>query len=254
MQSHFQELSDFQWQYISLFLENNKPKKLCLRSVLNAILWINRTGSQWRNLESRFPKWQSVYYYFRKWSKDGSFQFIMRELTKIERIRRGRETTPSLCAVDSQSIKLAPWIDESRGFDGNKKINGRKRHILVDTEGLLWAVHVGPANQHDGEAGVELLPIIYPESTRLQVIRGDKAYGGYFTEAAKIFGWDVDTTQAPPSRDKGFIPQQKRWQVERSFAWLNGFRRLSKDYERKTESSESFIALAFCDMILAKLA
>ena len=252
MHTQFQEISDFQWQYISQFLENNRPKKLSLRSVFNAILWVDRIGAQWRNLESRFPKWQSVYYYFRKWSKDGTFQLIMRKLTKLERTKRGREETPSLCAIDSQSIKLAPWINENRGLDGNKKINGRKRHILVDVEGLLWAIHVGPANQHDGEAGLELLPMIHSESNRLEVIRGDKAYGGIFAESAKIFGWNVDTTQSPPSENKGFVPQQNRWQVERSFAWLNGFRRLSKDYERKTESSESFIALAFCDMILSK--
>ncbi|NME70696.1 IS5 family transposase [Flammeovirga aprica JL-4] len=246
-------MTDLQWKVIEVFLENNKPRKLCLRMVMNAILNITRTGSQWRNLDSRFPNWQSVYYYFSKWKKDGTLKLIMCELSILDRGLSHRELEPSLIAVDSQSIKLAPMLNVARGVDGNKKINGRKRHIAVDCGGRLFAVYVGPANEHDGHAGLELLSQVESVSSRLEVIRADKAYGGTFKKSAKYFDWKVDTTQSPPSKDRGFVPENHRWQVERSFAWLNGYRRLSKDYERDPASSEAFISLAFINMMLARI-
>ena len=252
MQTQQSDLTDFQWQIIEHYLKDNKPRSLCLRSVTNAILWVTRTGVQWRNLDYRFPKWESVYYYFRKWTLNGTFELIMSCFSAIDRLLNSREEFPSLIAVDSQSIKLAPFMNLSRGIDGGKKINGRKRHIAVDIEGRLFAIHVGPANQHDGDAGQELLPKIDKISSRLQLIKGDTSYGGVFTKSANIFGWKTDTTQNPPSKDKGFVPQACRWQVERSFGWLNFYRRLSKDYERDPRSEESFIALAYCNMILAR--
>jgi len=252
MASEFRRLTDHQWEVIKPFLKNNNPKRLLLRDVMDAIRRINRTGMQWRDLETSYPKWQSVYYYHRKWSKDGTIKLIMSELSSMERIACDREATPSLLAVDSQSIKAASCISEDRGIDGNKKINGRKRHIAVDTMGLPWAVHVGAANQHDGEAGLELLHELDSLGLeRLSLIRGDSAYGGVFKDGSMWYDWEVDTTQMPPT-EKGFVPQKNRWQVERSFAWLNGYRRLSKDYEKKSSSSEAFIALAFADMILAR--
>lgn len=252
MSSKFRRLTDHQWEVIKPFLKNNKPRKLFLRDVIDAIRRVNRTGMQWRDLEEGYPKWQSVYYYHRKWAKDGTTKLIMSALSSMERVDCDRQETPSLIAVDSQSIKAAPFVSEDRGIDGNKKINGRKRHIAVDTMGLPFAVYVGAADQHDGEAGLELLhEMDHLGLKRLDLIRGDSAYGGTFKDSAIWYGWEVDTTQMPPSQ-KGFIPQKNRWQVERSFAWLNGYRRLSKDYERKSSSAEAFIALAFADMILAR--
>ena len=252
MASEFRRLTDHQWEVIKPFLKNNKPKRLLLRDVIDAIRRINRTGMQWRDLEGDYPKWQSVYYYHRKWSLDGTSKLIMSALSSMERLECGRRDTPSLLAVDSQSVKAAPCVKEGRGIDGNKKVNGRKRHIAVDTMGLPWAVHVGPASQHDGEAGLELLHALDALGLgRLELIRADSAYGGVFKEGAVWYGRQVDTTQMPPT-EKGFVPQKNRWQVERSFAWLNGYRRLSKDYEKKTSSAEAFIALAFADMILAR--
>ena len=248
MASEFRRLTNHQWEVIKPFLKNNKPKKLLLRDVMDAIRRINRTGMQWRDLEDGYPKWQSVYYYHRKWSRDGTSKLIMNALSSMERVACDREPTPSLVAVDSQSIKAAPCINEDIGIDANKKINGRKRHIAVDTMGLPWAVYVGAAGQHDGEAGLELLyQLDGLELERLHLIRGDFAYGGVFKDGAMWY----DTTQMPPTQ-KGFVPQKNRWQVERSFAWLNGYRRLSKDYEKKSSSAEAFIALAFTDMILAR--
>lgn len=245
-------LTDSEWEIIKPILKNNAPRKLNLRDVVDSIRWINKTGTQWRNLESRFPKWQSVYYYHRKWCRDGTIILVMNALVKKERLRQGREETPSLLAVDSQSIKAEPGVSEDRGIDGNKNVNGRKRHLAVDTMGLPWAIHVGRANQHDGEAGLELLPKLEGlELERLRLIRGDAAYSKVFAEGAEWYGWEVDTAQRPPTQ-KGFIPEKNRWQVERSFAWLNGYRRLSKDCEKKANTSETFSALAFADLILAR--
>lgn len=253
MQSQYQDLTDSQWQFILVHLKNNSPRKLCLRSVVNAILWLTRTGTQWRNLDSKYPKWVSVYYYFNKWKKDGTILLIMNSLVKLNREKIGRSATPSLLAIDSQSIKASPFISIERGIDGNKKVNGRKRHIAVDSEGLPLAIYVGKANQHDGEAGLELLPMLEAQKLeRLELIRADNAYGGVFKEGALWYNWEVDTTQMPPT-EQGFVPQKNRWQVERSFGWLNFYRRLSKDYEKTPLAAMAFIALAFCSIILARI-
>jgi len=257
MQTEYSRLSDSQWFIIQPLLNNNKPRKHCLRQVIDAIRFLVRTGMQWRNLDEAkgpFPPWQSVYYYFRKWTKNNTMQLIMNTLTSQERKRQNRESTPSLLIVDSQSVKLAPFIWQSRGIDGNKKVNGRKRHIFTDTLGLPWAVYVGPANQHDGEAGLELLPKADKIGVeRLTTIRADNAYRGVFKDASEWYGWETDTTQRP-SEQKGFVPEKNRWQVERTFGWLNFYRRLSVDYERTPESSESMLALVAIDIILARLA
>lgn len=254
MRTQFNELSDSQWQFISIYFQKQKPKRLSIRSVVNAILYINVTGVQWRNLPSCYPKWESVYYYFSKWSKDGTFELIMKGLREENRENIGRDKTPSLVIIDSQSIKTAPFVSESVGVDGYKKIKGRKRHIAVDTQGYPVAVHVGAANEADGKAGLELLASLDKQKiNRLETIRADKAYRGTFTESAKWFSWQVDTTQLPPLNDKGFTPQKNRWQIERTFGWLNFSRRLSKDYEKTTISSTAFIMVALSYVMIAKI-
>ena len=223
-----------------------------LRNILNAILWITRTGSQWRNMESKYPKWQSVYYYFRIWKKNGSLGLIMSELVKLERIRQGRDPQASAGAIDSQSVKVVAFIDEDKGIDGGKKVNGRKRHLLVDTQGLPLAIHVSSANTADFLGGFELLAQTDKKQERLELIRADQHYAKHFKEAAQWFNIEVEVTKKPNS-EKGFVPQTGRWQVERSFAWTNFFRRLSRDYEKLAESSVAFFQLMFISIILARL-
>lgn len=248
----FTDLTDSQWKAIKDLVDDGRKRKNCLRTIFNAILKLNRTGCQWRNMDEKYPPWQSVYYYFRKWKKNGTWAAVLFKLVEKERVRQGREPRPSACAADSQSVKTGPFISESKGFDGGKLINGRKRNLAVDILGLPVAVHVSSANTHDGEAGVELLWQIDEFSKRMKVIRTDKAYGGHFKECAAIYKWKVDISQKPES-EKGFVPQSGRWQVERSFAWCNFFRRLSKDYEKTAESSAAFVQITFIDIILSRI-
>lgn len=249
----FTELTNSQWEIIKDLIDNGRKRKYCLRIIINAILKITRTGVQWRNLDEKYPPWHSVYYYFRKWQKDGTWNIVLAYLVQKERLRQDRQATPSRVAVDSQSVKTGTLICIDTGIDGHKNINGRKRHLAVDVLGLPLAMHVGAANIHDTEAGIELLWQLDQASDRLELICADKAYRGYFSTCAEYYKWKVEITQKPASQ-KGFVPQSGRWQVERSFAWFNFFRRLAKDYEKTVESSVAFMQTAFIDIILSRLA
>jgi putative transposase len=251
MQIKFTELTDSQWQIIEKFLSHHQPRKHDLRVIMNAILWITRTGAQWRNLESKYPKWESVYYYFSIWRDQGILKQILRKLVEYERVRRGRNEKPSAAAVDSQSVRMSLFMSEAIGVDGGKKVNGRKRHLLVDTLGLPIAIHVTAANIHDGKAGDDLLAQTDHVEDVLKLIRADSAYAKEFKESASWFQFEVEITQKPEST-KGFVPQKGRWQVERSFAWMNIFRRLSRDFEKLPQSSVAFIQLMFITIILSK--
>jgi putative transposase len=249
-------LTDSQWQGISNFLEDGRKRQYSLRFIFDAIRKVIRTGTQWRNLfalngSPGLPSWQLVFYYFRKWQKSGALAEALTHLVAQERQRQGRQAQASACAVDSQSVKKGSFIHLETGLDGGKFVNGRKRHLAVDTLGLPLAIHVSAANKADGIEGFDLLWRLDKASQRLQIIRGDGSYGGEFQDAALFYDWVVETTQKPPSQ-KGFVPQAGRWQVERSFAWFNFFRRLAKDFEKTTQSSVAVIQLAFIDIILAR--
>ena len=254
MQTKFTNLTDSQWEIIEKFFDSKRKRRHELRTIVNATLWLTRTGAQWRNLESRYPPWQSVYYYFRKWRNNGIWGEILSHLVQDERKRQGLEALPSAVATDSQSVKKVGFISLETGIDGNKKINGRKRHLAVDVLGLPVGIHVGSASVHDSVAGIELLWQIDQASNRVELLTADQAYRGEFKEiATQIYGWQVQISQKPES-EKGFVPQEKRWQVERSFAWFNFFRRLVRDYEKLPQSAALFIQFAFVSIILARIA
>ena len=168
MHVQYERLTDGQWEVIKEYLPIKRKRKLDLREVFNAILWITRTGAQWRNLDSSFPDWTAVYYYFYNWTRQGRIEKINHALNELERLELDRSGKPSLGIVDSQSIKLAPRIYEYRGIDGNKKINGRKRQILTDILGRIWQAWVHPANEHDSPAGVHLLEMDQEQLLNLQ--------------------------------------------------------------------------------------
>jgi putative transposase len=255
MQTQFNKLTDAQWLIISKFLPMNRKRKHDLRAILDAILYINRTGIQWRNLNvegSLFPYWEIVYYYFRTWTKLGIIRNINFELVQLERLRQERSINPTANLVDSQSIKIAPFITDDKGIDGAKRINGRKRHIITDTLGLIIGVMVTAANIHDGAAGSALFNFIIKKLKNTKCIFADGTYSGKFRTTIEKEGIILEIAAKPESA-KGFVPVKKRWAVERTFGWLNFFRRLSKDFERTVECSESMIYLAQIQIILNRL-
>ena len=253
MQPRYERLTDDQWEVIKQFVNWQRKRKIDLRDVFDAIFFVVRTGIQWRNLkETNFPHWQAVYYYFDKWKKDGTWREINVVLNQLERLQKDREAFPSLGLADSQSIKLIPPFFEARGVDGNKKVNGRKRHVLVDVLGRIYACHVHAANYHDSPQGVHLLDYCLDFGDRLETIMTDQSYKGTFREAVEQCGMNFEIPQRQKGV-KGFVVEAKRWVVERTFAWLNFFRRLVVDYERTPKSAETFLYLANISMCLWRI-
>ena len=252
MTKQFKELTDTQWDAISPYLNLKRKRKVKLRSVIDALLYIVRAGCQWRNLPANFPKWRAVNYYFECWKKDGTLVRMNDQLNKLDRIQVDRFATPSLMCVDSQSVKLSPLIYEDRGIDNNKKVNGRKRQLLVDTGGRIWRVLVHAANRHDGPGGSPLLDDLSTFDIRLEKILGDDAYMGVFAKKAHEKGLVFERASRPESV-KGFVPIAKRWVVERTIAWTNFFRRVVKDYEYTIQSSATWVILANMTIMLQRL-
>jgi len=255
MTKQWARLTDSQWAQVSDFLPLNRKRKHDLRDVLDAILWLVRTGCQWRNLDSQFPPWKSVHYYFSKWSRDGTMETINDHLNRLERvIVHGRNDSPSLLLVDAQSVRLTPMIAKDRGIDGGKWINGRKRSILTDTLGRIWRAEVHAANIHDGRAGMDL---IYPDFTtqmpRAKKLLADSAYTGMFANLMSKLDTVEFECPSRPEGTKGFVVEAKRWVVERSFSWMNFYRRITKDLERTVENSVGFILAANIQMVLSSI-
>lgn len=254
MQINYKELSDTQWQVIRCTIEDKRKRKHNLREVVNGILEVLRTGVQWRNLRRKTMSWQLMYYYFRKWKRNGTLEKLNTHLNQIERLRQGKTPTPSLVCIDSQSIKASSFIRQDKGIDGNKLINGRKRHIMVDTLGLVWSVKVHAANIPDGELAHKLVEPWLGYLHRMKKILVDSAYKIIFLDWAyeNIMDVEVEIAVRPPTT-KGFVLIKWRWVVERTFAWWNAFRRHAKDYEKTASSAEAWILWANCQIILNRI-
>jgi transposase len=255
MQTQYEKLTDPQWNIVRKFLPIDRKRYYDLRHIVDALFWYLRVGSQWRNLPDSFPPWQSVYYYFRKWQANGVLVRLNTELNKRERLRLGKPATPSLLSIDSQSIKVAPFIEQATGVDGNKKINGRKRHILTDTLGLVWSVIVHAANQTDGAMAEKVVEPLQGYLHGMKKILADAAYKQRFMDwvYTNLLGVELEISSAPPTNE-GFVPVRWRWVTERSFGCFNFFRRLDKDREKTTKSAEAWVYWQNCQIILNRLA
>ena len=249
------DLTEKQWRIIEKLLPKQKKgrKPIDRRRIINAIFYLVRTGCQWRNLPREFPKWKTVYTVFRRWRIAGVWKEIHDALNRIMRKSKGKKPTPSVGIIDSQSAKTTESGGE-RGYDGGKKINGRKRHIMVDTLGLIMVVVVHTACIQDYDGAKLVLNAIGDQFKRLKVIFADSAYGkmGLPDWTKRCFGWILQTVLRPVGV-KGFVVLPKRWIVERTFAWISKYRHHSKDYERNPENSVAMIHIAMTARMLRHL-
>ena len=250
------DLTDAAWALIAPMLPaarpGGRPRKINIRAVLNAIFYLLRTGCQWRLLPREFPGWSTVYHYFRAWKNAGVWTCIQRSMYQQARRQAGRAACPSVVIMDGQSVKTTER-GGIRGFDAHKRVKGRKRHILVDTLGLLIACRVEPADISDRKAAALLLGGLRPLFPNIRTVIADAGHQSRKLARHLLCqdGWKL---QIVKRRQRAFKITGLTWIVERSFAWLGRNRRLNKDYEYCVQSSETLIEIAATRLMLNRLA
>jgi transposase len=247
------DLSNTQWQFIkkSIHIEDRK-RKYDLRKIWNAINYLVKTGCQWRMIPSSFPKWQLVYYYYSKWASLDMFDLLLEKLRNKVRVNMGQNSQASIGIMDSQSVRWG--INRAlNSFDGNKKVKGIKRHIIVDKNGFLIAVMAGVAHVHDSKAALLLMRVLKGFLCSIKIIIADGGYRGELAEEVKnLFGYVIKVVMRS-DKETDFKPVNKRWVIERTFSWFDNDRRLCRNYELLLESSENMVKLSAIKLLLNKI-
>ena len=258
-QRYDSDLSDEQWKLIedlvptvkSNYTKGGRPAKYERRDILNAILYVARTGCQWRLIPHDLPDWHAVYRYFIQWHMNGVFEDVNDRLRTQIRIDAGRNPEPSAGIIDSQSVKIVANIGAS-GFDGAKKVNGRKRHIVTDTLGLLRTVVVHEANLSDRASAFVVLLRVRAPFRKIVRIFADQGYTGKLITLVQVtLSMTIEIIKRNEVRIFKLLP--RRWVVERTFGWFGFYRRLAKDYERYPRHSEAFVYIAMSNIMLHRL-
>src|SRR5215468_7100725 len=258
------DLTDEQWAIMEPLLpppksgpRGGRPRQVEMREVLNTLWYLNRSGCQWEMLPHDVLPKSTVYDSFTQWRDDGTWDKVVTALRERTRVAAGREPTPSAACLDSQSVKTTEMGGAERGYDGGKKINGRKRHLLVDTLGWLLAVLITSARLDDGVAAPLLLSHVTPKDLpRLVTIFADQKYHNQALDtwmATHRTGWRIEV-KARPEAIQGFTPLATLWVIERTNAWNGRYRRNSKDYERRVASSTAMIQSSHVHLMLNRLA
>jgi putative transposase len=251
------DLTDKQWELLEPTFHplpvTGRRRKYSYREILNGCFYVVRTGCQWRNLPKDLPPWSIVYTYYRNWIQSDFWIRLHERLRQQVRYAAGRKLKPSAAILDSQSVKSTE-SSETRGFDAGKKVNGIKRHLAVDTLGLVLLVMVTAASTQDRQAAYSFLPLLFRSFGSIQLVWADAGYAGQLVEfVRRQFRRCLQIVKAiAPGR--GFQVQPKRWIVERTFGWLGRYRRLSKNYERKTDTAEAVVYISMTHLMLRRLA
>jgi len=251
-------LTDEQWNFIKdYFPKTNdfgRPREIEYRSFVNAILYLLKTGIQWRMMPTDFPKWKTVHHYFTLWRKEGLWAAIYEALRQVERDRKGRKSQPTAGCLDSESVKTGRYCSDQRSYDAGKKVVGRKRHLLVDTEGLPIAIVVTGAGASDHEGAEKVLQIKGQAGEKLELVWVDGTYKGEDWQKAIKQAYGIELEEVKRKEGvKGWQLLARRWVVERTFGWFTGARRLVKDYELLTESSVAMMQIRMISILLKRL-
>ena len=249
MTNYPSNLSDSQWQVMSKYFDSQRSRRYELREIINAILYLVKTGCQWRMLPKDFAPWQLVYYYFNTWKKQEIFELIQESLVQKIRLKEGKQDQPTVGIIDAQSVKSTLVSSESRGFDAGKRVKGIKRHMIVDTLGMVLAVVIQGASVQDRDGAIEVISKMAVTWNKIIKIFADNGYRGALIEKVKTkFKIVFEVIKRTELHTFKILP--KRWIVERTFAWIDTNRRAAKNYERFNNTSVAIIHLSAIRIML----